>query len=399
MANKSISQLVRAEQVTPLDLFVLEQSGTAKKLTGQTLENWLLSFAGGHGGIQSIDKQGTSGLVDTYRITLSDASTVDFTVTNGKGVSSVTKQSTSGLVDTYRMNYTDGTSTTFTVTNGEKGDKGDQTYVWIKWASTENPTPGDLSDYPEEYIGIYTGTASTAPTTPSSYRWYKYKGETGDRGDDAEVVEQKVEYAASADRTTPPDSGWVSYIPEVRQGEFLWSKTTIRFNSGDATVTYGVSYQGMDGSGAVSTVNNVQPVGGNITLTAADVGAVSTGDLLNLIYPIGSVYMSMNSVDPGQFIGGSWTRIEDRFLLGVGDSYTANTTGGSATVTLTEAQIPSHTHDVNFNDQNVGSGSGTSVRRLNTAGTSKTVSSSAGDGGAHNNMPPYQTVYMWQRIA
>ena len=70
MADKSIGELVAATGVTQTDLFVLEQSGTAKKLTGQILENWLVSFADGHGGIQSIAKLSTSGLSDTYRITM-----------------------------------------------------------------------------------------------------------------------------------------------------------------------------------------------------------------------------------------------------------------------------------------------------------------------------------------
>ena len=82
-------------------------------------------------GIQSIRKTGTSGLVDTYTITLTDGQTTTFTVTNGSkgdtgnGISTIEKTSTVGLVDTYTITYTNGNTTTFTVTNGEKGDKGD----------------------------------------------------------------------------------------------------------------------------------------------------------------------------------------------------------------------------------------------------------------------------------
>ena len=83
MADKAISELVVAQQVTPTDLFVLEQSGTAKKLTGQTLGDWLRSMIG-HGGIQSVVKYSTDGLEDTYRFTFSDSTTFDFVVTNGK---------------------------------------------------------------------------------------------------------------------------------------------------------------------------------------------------------------------------------------------------------------------------------------------------------------------------
>lgn len=79
-------------------------------------------------GIESISKISTSGLVDTYRITLTDDSYYDYQVVNGangtdgKGIASINKTSTSGLVDTYTITYTDGTTSTFQVTNGEDGE-------------------------------------------------------------------------------------------------------------------------------------------------------------------------------------------------------------------------------------------------------------------------------------
>ena len=70
-------------------------------------------------GISTIEKTGTSGLVDTYTITLTDGRKYTFTVTNGKAISSVAKTSTSGLTDTYTITYNDGTTDTFAVTNGK----------------------------------------------------------------------------------------------------------------------------------------------------------------------------------------------------------------------------------------------------------------------------------------
>jgi len=68
--------------------------------------------------ITSIEKTGTSGIVDTYTITLSDGSTETFTVTNGSSIASNEKTSTSGLIDTYTVTLTDGSTTTFEVANG-----------------------------------------------------------------------------------------------------------------------------------------------------------------------------------------------------------------------------------------------------------------------------------------
>lgn len=78
-------------------------------------------------GIISITKTASHGLIDTYTITYSDRTTSTYQVTNGangaagRGISSITKTGTSGLVDTYTITYTDGTTSTYQVTNGEDG--------------------------------------------------------------------------------------------------------------------------------------------------------------------------------------------------------------------------------------------------------------------------------------
>ena len=66
--------------------------------------------------------------------------------------------------------------------------------------------------------------------------------------------------------------------------------------------------------------------------------------LLNLVYPVGSIYWSSNNTNPSTLFGGTWTQIKDRFILAAGDSYTNGATGGAATVTLTVSNMPSHKH-------------------------------------------------------
>lgn len=69
-----------------------------------------------------------------------------------------------------------------------------------------------------------------------------------------------------------------------------------------------------------------------------------------LMYPIGSIYWTgkapSNGGDPNELFGGTWVQIKNCFIWAKGDSDTLNATGGSKTVTLTEQQIPSHTHNV-----------------------------------------------------
>lgn len=277
MADKAISELIAAERITATDIFVLEQNGTAKKLSGQVLLNWLTAAADGHGGIKDLELLKTEGLADTYRITLADTTLFDFVVTNGRSVNSIVKEFASGLVDTYRITYNDGTSGTFTVTNGAKGDKGETAYIWIKYASQE-PTASSSSfgDLPDDWMGIYFGFSSTAPTDWSQYAWYKIKGEKGNTGEAATLLSGVVTYQTSTSGTIIPSGSWQANIPVVSQGNYLWTRTVYTFNTGDPVTQYSVSRFGIDGSGAVSSVAGISPdADGNVDLEASHVNALS----------------------------------------------------------------------------------------------------------------------------
>jgi hypothetical protein len=71
--------------------------------------------------IGTIEKTATSGLVDTYTITLTDGATTNFQVTNGSNIANVQKTATAGLVDTYTITLTNGDTFNFEVVNGADG--------------------------------------------------------------------------------------------------------------------------------------------------------------------------------------------------------------------------------------------------------------------------------------
>lgn len=72
--------------------------------------------------------------------------------------------------------------------------------------------------------------------------------------------------------------------------------------------------------------------------------SITPFDIYNL-YPVGSIYMSVNSTNPSNYFGGTWEQIKDRFLLACGSTYSNGSTGGETTHTLTVNEIPSHNHE------------------------------------------------------
>ena len=145
------------------------------------------------------------------------------------GIATIAQTGTAGtdpVIDTYTITFADGTTSTFTVTNGLKGDTGAQ-------------------------------------------------GPTGPQGASVTITSTSVQYQSWASGTTYPTGTWQNNPPTVSQGNYLWTRVIVNYSDGSQTVSYSVSRMGIDGSGAVSTVNGVSPDGsGNIQLTASDVGAL-----------------------------------------------------------------------------------------------------------------------------
>jgi len=122
-------------------------------------------------------------------------------------------------------------------------------------------------------------------------------------------------------------------------------------------------------------------------------------------YPIGSIYLSVNNTSPASLFGGTWEKIQDRFLLASGSSYSLGATGGEKTHTLTISEMPSHDHplrNINWKETGIDNNTIPSVNMgylgesgfIWWAATAKT-----GGGQPHNNMPPYLVVNVWKRIS
>lgn len=289
-------------------------------------------------------------------------------------------------------------------TNTAKNMTGSQFAIWLLTlaqghggiisSSYTSPQPPSLEGTLTLTMG--DGSTITIPIMNGA------KGDTGDTGPTGPTGP----YVASVD--------WASNSAGLPQGS---AGTTDTYNMTLSTGAYLGSflvYNGLNGQGAVGSVLGETPdQNGNVDLTAK---------LLQMIYPVGSIYMSTNNVSPQTFIGGEWQLIQGKFLLAAGNGYTAGDTGGEASHTLTAAESGQkaitigpdggHTHSLSLKYRAGGvltgtaayfHGDGTNIYTgfstvANTGAHSHTISGEDAT-NAHNNMPPYLVVYVWTRTA
>ena len=157
---------------------------------------------------------------------------------------------------------------------------------------------------------------------------------------------------------------------------------------------------------------------------AAALGGKTLAEIMLVLYPVGAVYISVNSTSPASLFGGEWTQINGRFLIGTGApelnddgtspgsyNFAAGSKGGEAEHTLTKLEMPTHYHNAYY--LGLGGSSTTpayyatlnkdsyTYNYENTTPNTETVATTTreGSGVAHNNMPPYIAVYIWKRVS
>lgn len=257
--------------------------------------------------------------------------------------------------------------------------------------------------------GVLSWTNKAGLANPASVNIKGAKGDKGDTGTAATIEVGTVTTGAAGSSASVTNSGTASNV-------------VLNFTLP----------KGADGKGAVITVNGKEPdANGNVEVSTIDVSSI-----VDIIYPVGSLYWSKKSTDPSTLFGGTWTRIKDKFILAAGDSYAQGATGGSATVALTTEQLPAHDHNGSANsagehnhynglriraaheDSPAYSAFGTDGRTSGKfamytedganvlaltsssgAHAHELTINSTGGGAAHNNMPPYVTYYCWERTA
>ena len=148
--------------------------------------------------------------------------------------------------------------------------------------------------------------------------------------------------------------------------------------------------------------------------TVDDEGYLTKEEIREMLYPVGSIYITTNEQNPSEYIGGKWERYgEGRAIVGAGTGtdennvqkmFEINETGGEYEHILTVDEMPNHYH--NYYRQYVGSGyadynNRTLASNGQVSGGNPPAASTNAIGGnkAHNNIQPYIATYIWKRIS
>lgn len=118
--------------------------------------------------------------------------------------------------------------------------------------------------------------------------------------------------------------------------------------------------------------------------------------LADIIYPVGSIYISVNNVNPSTYYGGTWEQIKDRFLLACGNTYSNGATGGEATVKL---DFPNYGYNVWSANQGYSKNNISQLWTPANGNYGLGLNWVSNENTPHNNMPPYLAVYVWKRTA
>lgn len=163
---------------------------------------------------------------------------------------------------------------------------------WLKIEKGGTRTP-NIDAF--EYIGFYTGELAEAPNDPTMYKWNKIKGEDGVGLESTEIF-----YVGSTNGQTPPESGWQTTVPNVPQGQYMWTKVVWTYSDDSIKTAYSVGKIGANGTNGNDGLPGKDGVGIDDTLIEYAVNTSGT------VRPTSGWSTNTPSVPQGQYL---WTRI------------------------------------------------------------------------------------------
>ena len=263
---------------------------------------------------------------------------------------------------------------------------------------------------------------SNTPTIPTKI---------SDLSNDSNFIETSNDLGLIRNDGTIDSSTYLTSIPSHNHDSRYYTESEINeaLSHKQDTLSSGVNIKTINGNDIIGS-GNINISGDSASVCVSEMGLDTTdptdvvlyldtcdsgsgGLSFDDVYPVGSIYMSVNNTNPSVLFGGTWEQLKDKFLLASGDTYTTGNTGGEATHTLTTNEMPSHTHIQNAHSHTIGSlarypvnGNGVAsvgdgYGNTNNYKTGNTTATNQNEGGgqAHNNMPPYLVVNVWKRTA
>ena len=199
---------------------------------------------------------------------------------------------------THTQTVKDGTNGT----PGAAGKDGKTSYFHVKYSNDGGKTfTGNSGEDTGTYMGSYTDYTEADSTDVKKYNWVKVKGDKGDKGDTGQkgqdgtsvkITSKSVTYQTSTSGTIAPTGTWVTTVPTINNGQYLWTKTTVQYSDGNKTEAYSVSYKGTNGTNGTSvTVSKTE-----VTYQVSASGTTA---------PTGTWSTTMPSCDQGQYL---WTK-------------------------------------------------------------------------------------------
>lgn len=278
----------------------------------------------------------------------------------------------------YEITITDANGTqTFTIMNGQNGTNGTNGQDGITPSISASASVSNSVGTPSVSV-VKSGTDATPTFT---FNFSNLKGETGTSLISVEVV---------ASLPASGDAGKLYFLSNSgsapnQYDEYIWVN-----NAWEKLGT-----QNIDLSNYIQKSNTSGLVKNDGTIDT------TTYTTLNLVYPVGSIYMSVNNTNPSTLFGGTWVQLKDKFLLGAGDTYSNGATGGNVNHNHKTPLISTSYEDLKVMHA-LASVEDTTDRVLNVTGSGLTDNYTGNrrfytDNA--NNMPPYLVVYMWKRTA
>ena len=247
---------------------------------------------------------------------------------------------------------------------------------------------GTANDQGEYIKATFSASVSSMNNKNLATYIVKYKKSSATSYTTVTVADQSLHYEFSSSYVFEADINSSYDVEVIAQDRHKTASRSTSASTAFTLMNFNAQGNGI-GIGQVCEKQNTLQV--NLDLE------VKGKSIVDIVYPVGSIYLAYNHTNPGTlFPGTTWSRIASAFPWFTDANGTIGQTGGEREVTLTVNHIPAHSHGGTYTN----AGTSRTHAWLTSNGSAMGYDTvSAGGGAAHNNMPPYIQISAWRRTA